>query len=307
MFTGVDTQAIALLPNAKTVYEVPITLESAGIGRYVVDYFGLKSSRTNLRSWRWVVNQALKTHDHTVKVGVVAKYLDNEDTYMSVFEALKSAAFSNGVGLEIVWIDSERLASGRLPSVIDQVDGLLVPGGFGKRGLEGKIRAAKYAAEQNIPYLGLCLGMQVAVVAAARQAGLKQANTIEVDENTAHPVIHIMPGQKDLWGTGGTMRLGDYPCRLTPGSLARKLYGKNQITERHRHRYEVNNQYRNQLEAAGLKLSGVSPDGQLVEVVERPDHPFFIASQFHPEFKSRPNRPHPMFSGFISSLKKRTN
>lgn len=307
MFTGVDQEAIALLPNAQTVYEVPITLEEAGIGHYISDYFNFKTPRVNLRSWRWVVRQATKDQQQTVQVGVVAKYMDNEDTYMSVFEALKSAAFACDVGLEIIWIDSERLASGRLPNVLKQVDGILVPGGFGKRGIEGKIRAADYANQSKTPYLGLCLGMQVAVVAAAREAGLKAANTIEVDEKTPYPVIHIMEGQKELWGTGGTMRLGDYPCQLGPESLARELYGKSKITERHRHRYEVNNEYRDQLEAAGLVLSGLSPDKNLVEIVERPNHPFFIASQFHPEFKSRPNRPHPMFEGFITSLKKRSN
>lgn len=306
MFTGVSEEAVALLPNASSVYEVPITLEETGIGRYITKRFNLGQQRANLRSWRWVVKQAAAEQSQTVKVGVVAKYLDNVDTYMSVFEALKSAAYSNDVGLDIVWIDSEKLASGPLPKIMSEVDGILVPGGFGKRGIEGKIRAAQFAAEQKKPYLGLCLGLQVAVIAAARSAGLKGANTIEVDAKTKYPVIHIMTGQEQLWGTGGTMRLGNYTCNLSADSLARRLYGKSRIDERHRHRYEVNNEYRQQLESDGLILSGLSPDGQLVEMVERANHPFFIASQFHPEFKSRPNRSHPMFDGFIASLKKRS-
>jgi CTP synthase len=210
--------------------------------------------------------------------------------------------------LSIEWIDAEKLdGGGRIPKRLKKVDGIVVPGGFGRRGIEGKIIAAQYALKRKVPYLGLCLGLQVGVVAVARQAGLKLANTVEVDENTPDPIIHIMPGQEQLWGTGGTMRLGNYPCKLARGTLARELYGRASIVERHRHRYEVNNDYRRLLTENGLILSGLSPDGQLVEIIEmRKKHPFFLASQFHPEFKSRPSRPHPMFDGFIATLKKRS-
>jgi CTP synthase len=308
LYTGVEERAIALLPNASSVYEVPLSLESAGIGKYIVERFDLKAGRPNLRNWRNVVTQANKDHKSSVTVGVVAKYMDNEDTYMSVFEALKSAAFKHDVGLSIEWIDAEKLdGGGRIPKRLKKVDGIVVPGGFGRRGIEGKIIAAQYALKRKVPYLGLCLGLQVGVVAVARQAGLKLANTVEVDENTPDPIIHIMPGQEQLWGTGGTMRLGNYPCKLARGTLARELYGRASIVERHRHRYEVNNDYRRLLTENGLILSGLSPDGQLVEIIEmRKKHPFFLASQFHPEFKSRPSRPHPMFDGFIATLKKRS-
>lgn len=307
MFSGVEKRAIALLPNAKSVYEVPLTLESSGVSHYIVEKLGLKVKRPNLRAWHYVARQATKTYKNTVSVGVVAKYLDNEDTYMSVFEALKSASYKHDIGLNIIWIDAEKLESNQKNNKLSKVDGILVPGGFGNRGFEGKIKAAEYAFKNKVPYLGLCLGLQVAVVAHARNFGLKMANSIEADAKTPDPIIHIMPGQERLWGTGGTMRLGNYPCLLAEGSLAKELYGKTRIEERHRHRYEVNNKYRTILTENGLNLSGMSPDGQLVEMIEARDHPFFIASQFHPEFKSRPNRPHPMFDGFINSLKNRLN
>lgn len=307
MFTGVEERAIALLPNARSVYEVPLTLEESGLGKYIVERLKLtpNAKRVNYKAWRKVVAQATKTYDSHVSVGVVAKYMDNEDTYMSVFEALKSAAFIHDVGLKIVWIDAEAIEHSSKPhKSLQAVDGILVPGGFGKRGIEGKIIAADYALQSKTPYLGLCLGLQVAVVAAARRASLDRANTVEVDADTPHPIVHIMPGQEALWGTGGTMRLGNYPCSLVPGSLAQQLYAKRIIYERHRHRYEVNNAYRTAINDGGLRVSGVSPDGSLVEIIEGAQHPFFIASQFHPEFKSRPNRPHPMFDGFIAALKK---
>lgn len=307
MYTGVESKAIALLPNAKTVYEVPLTLEVAGLGNYIVDKLRLKTGQPKLRSWRKVVTQATKQHESFIKIGVVAKYLDNEDTYMSVFEALKSAAYKHDIGLQIKWISAEKLNNKRSIASLAKVDGILVPGGFGKRGIEGKIRAANYAIESKTPYLGLCLGLQVAVIAAARRSGLKDANSVEVNPKTAHPVIHIMEGQADLRETGGTMRLGNYECILARGSRVRKLYGKKSVMERHRHRYEVNNAYRTMLTETGFNLSGLSPDGQLVEIIEMYDHPFFVATQFHPEFRSRPNRPHPLFDGFIAQLKKQAS
>jgi len=220
---------------------------------------------------------------------------------MSVFEAIKSAGWANHVQPHISWVDAEQLGADNTEELLSAYDAVVVPGGFGGRGVEGKIAAATYAMERRLPYLGLCLGMQVAVIALARRIGLTGANSTEIEPQAAHPVIDIMADQKHVTAKGGTMRLGDYPCELAPGSSAAKAYGTKQIVERHRHRYELNNHYRQQLEAAGLVLAGLSPDGQLVELIEMEHHPFFMASQFHPEFKSRPNRPHPMFDAFIKA------
>ena len=300
LFSGVEEAAIAILPNASTVYEVPLTLEEKGIGNYIVKRLKLRAKKPDNKNWEKMVASVKKKYDRKVTVGVVAKYLGNEDTYMCVFEALESAAHKHGVGINIKWINAEKVTPAKLRSV----DGIVVPGGFGERGIEGKIRAAGYAIDNKVPYLGLCLGMQALVVAVARKSGLKEANSVEVDPKTPDPVIHVMEGQDKLWGTGGTMRLGNYECVLEKGSKARKIYGKKSILERHRHRYEVNNDYRETLEKSGLRLSGLSPDNELVELVEHKTNPFMMASQYHPEFKSRPNRPHPMFDGFIGSLKK---
>jgi CTP synthase len=237
-----------------------------------------------------------------VHVGVVAKYLDNQDTYMSVFEALRAAGWAHNVGVTISWIDAEALAAKKDMRELEEVDGILVPGGFGERGVEGKIKAATFALETGKPYLGLCLGMQTAVIAAARRAGLADANSAEFSSTTKHAVIHVMEGQSGKENTGGTMRLGDYPCVLADNSLAAKVYGSKEATERHRHRYECNNDFRDEYESWGIRPVGFSPDHHLVEIIEAIDHPFFIASQFHPEFKSRPNRPHPLFGGFIDHL-----
>lgn len=301
MFSGVEERAIALLPNANSVYEVPLTLEAAGIGDYLTQRLNLPHRRPDLRAWRYVAKRATKPASRTVNIGIVAKYMDNEDTYMSVFEALAAAGFKHGCGVKLKWIEAEGLTRDNAKTKLKGVDGIVVPGGFGKRGLEGKIIAADYALSAKLPYLGLCLGLQMAVVAAARRTGLKRASSVELDPKTPDPVIHIMPEQERLWGTGGTMRLGNFEAVLKPGSLARKLYGVAKINERHRHRYEVNNAYRPVLSSAGLEFSGLSPDGRLVEVIEHKRHPYFIASQFHPEFKSRPNRPHPLFDGFVAA------
>ncbi len=300
LFSGVDEAAIAVLPNAETVYEVPLTLEKKGIGEYIVKRLKLRTKKPSNREWEKMVASVKVGYPKKVSVGVVAKYLGNEDTYLCVFEALESAAHKHGVEVGIEWINAEKVTPARLA----KVDGIIVPGGFGERGIEGKITAATYAIDHQVPYLGLCLGMQALVIAVARKGGLKQANTVEVDPKTPDPVIHIMEGQEKLRGTGGTMRLGNFECELQKGSLARKIYKAKSITERHRHRYEVNNDYRELLEKNGLKLAGLSPDGNLVELVEYPHNPYMIASQYHPEFKSRPNRPHPMFDEFIASLKK---
>lgn len=305
LFCGVPEKAIALLPNASTIYEVPLTLEDTGIADVICQRLDLKVKKPDLKAWRGVVSRATKPHESKVTVGVVAKYMDNTDTYMSVFEALRSAALWNDVELTIKWIDAEKLKTASdVEKAVSQVDGIVVPGGFGTRGLEGKIRAAQFALEsKKVPYLGLCLGLQMAVIAAARNAGIDDATSAEMDPSGKNLVIHTMADQKGKERTGGTMRLGDYPCVIEKGSLAAKVYGSTNIIERHRHRYECNNDYRSQYESWGIKPVGTSPDGNLVEMIEGIDHPFFMASQFHPEFLSRPNRQHPMFDGFIKACK----
>ena len=302
-FTGVDERGIVLLPNAKTVYQVPLTLEDAGLGKYLSERLNLHKPNADLKDWRKLVESATTKYDKSIKVGVVAKYMDNEDTYFSVFEALRAASWKHKVNMELVWVDAEKLDVDKGYQRLKKLDGIVVPGGFGTRALEGKIKAARYCLRNKVPYLGLCLGLQMGVIAAARESGLEAASSLELDPKTKEPVIYIMEGQDQVWGTGGTMRLGDYECVLDPNSKARKLYGKKTIVERHRHRYEVNNKYRDILTKAGVRFAGLSPDGNLVELIEVDDHPFFMASQYHPEFKSRPNRPHPMFDGFISTLK----
>ncbi len=299
LHSGIPKEAIVLLPNAKSIYEVPLTLEQEGIGDVIVKRLGIEAGKPDLAKWEDFVDKAVHRLTHRRSVAVVAKYLNNQDTYMSVFEALRAAAWSHSIGVDIHWVNAEELTDA---SILEQYDGILVPGGFGNRGVEGKIKAAQYALASKKPYLGLCLGMQVGVIAAARNYGITDANSTEIDPGAKNPVIHSMNGQKGKEGTGGTMRLGNYPCKLVPGSVASELYGENQIDERHRHRYEANNEYRDQYEAWGIKATGLSPDAKLVEIIEAIDHPFFVASQFHPEFKSRPNRPHPMFVGFIEAL-----
>jgi CTP synthase len=303
MFSGVAPEAIALLPNADSIYRVPLTLEDSGLTDVICKRLKLDGKQSDLAEWRTMVDGATKQHTKTVKVGVVAKYMDNTDTYMSVFEAVKAAAWANNVDVDIQWIDAEKLESEKDPSkVLTSVDGILVPGGFGQRALEGKIKAAQYCLENKFPYLGLCLGLQMAVIAAARSAGISDATTEELNAESKQLVISTMAGQKGLENTGGTMRLGNQNCHLADGSLAAKVYGTTDIIERHRHRYECNNAYRDEFESWGIRASGINPDNNLVEVIEAIDHPFFLASQFHPEFKSRPNDAHPMFDGFIKSL-----
>ncbi len=302
MFCGIPEEAVVLLPNADTVYEVPLTLEASGLYKILRERFGLDSGQPDMSGWREVVARATKTYDRTVRVGIVAKYLDNADTYMCVFEALKAAGWANDVAVDIKWIDAEKLGAvddDVLAASFAEVDGIVVPGGFGARGVEGKIRAAAFALKHELPYLGLCYGLHMAVIAAARLHGLTDANTTEVNPATEHPVIATMDGQEGKESTGGTMRLGNYDCDLTPNSLAARLYKTTSIVERHRHRFECNAHYVEQYESWGIRAVGRNPRTDLVEVIEGADHPFFLASQFHPEFKSRPNRPHPMFDGFI--------
>lgn len=306
MFSGVDQKAIVLLPNAKTIYEVPLTLHDTGISDIIIDRLGLgrKAKRADLKDWRQVVDRAQQKYDKNLTIGVVAKYLNNQDTYMSVFEALRSAAWANKVGINIRWIDAEELEKIKdVSSRMKGLDGIVVPGGFGVRGLEGKIKAARYALDYNVPYLGLCLGLQMGLIAAARRGGLSQASSTEINLDTPEPVVSTMSQQLGKENTGGTMRLGNYDCVLGKGTLARKLYGNDKIVERHRHRYEANNIYRDQYESWGIVASGLSPDGQLVEMIEAKDHLFFVATQAHPEFRSRPHRPHPLFDGLLKACK----
>ncbi len=304
MFTGVDKEAIVLLPNAQTVYQVPLTLEASHIDEIIVDRLGLRTHKANMNEWKRVVQSATTKYRRTLRIGVIAKYVDNADTYMSLFEAVKSAAWANEVNVDIVWVNAEKLEKDKKArEVLSTLDGIIGMPGFGSRGTEGKIWAADYAYENKIPYLGVCLGLQVAIIAMARRAGLKKANSTELDPKTPYPVVSTMAEQVGKENTGGTMRLGDYTAVLERGTKARKLYGQEKIIDRHRHRYEANNEYRDQYESWGLKISGTSPDGTLVEMIEIPNHPFFVATQAHPEFRSRPNRPHPLFVGLINAAK----
>ncbi len=302
LFCGVEEDAVALLPNAQTIYEVPLTLQAAGTDDVICKRLKLDGVTADMAEWESMVADATAKHSKKVTVGVVAKYMDNTDTYMSVFEALRHAGWQYDTDVAIKWIDAEALGTENAGQELKKIDGIVVPGGFGSRGVEGKIAAATYALNNKKPYLGLCLGMQVAVIAAARNAGLEQAHSTEFDADAADPVIHTMADQKGKENTGGTMRLGDYPCKIIAGSTAERLYGVPEIVERHRHRYEANNDYRHRYREWGIQVVGASPDDRLVEMIEALDHPFMVASQFHPEFKSRPNRPHPMFSGFIEAL-----
>ena len=265
-------------------------------------HLGFTAKKVDLSAWQKLLVSATKDHKKTVKVGIVAKYLDNEDTYISVVEALKAAAWNGDVALEYTWLDAE-LVEKNGTEALSGFDGILVPGGFGTRGVEGKVAAATYCLENDKPYLGLCLGLQVAVVAAARKGGVQRATSAELRPDAKDQAVYIMEDQKGKEATGGTMRLGDYPAELTKESLVAKLYGSTDIVERHRHRYEVNRKYESAIENGGLIVSGESPNGRLVEFVEGKDQRFFVATQAHPEFRSRPTRPHPLFIGFIEALK----
>jgi len=304
LFSGVPTEAIAMLPNAKSIYEVPLTLEDTGIAEVICRRLDVDGVKPDLSEWRKVVDRALAKPAKKLTVGIIAKYMDNHDTYMSVTEALASAAWWNNVDLSVKWIDAEALDDKEMDiaKAVEGCDGIVVPGGFGQRALEGKIRAAQYALTEKVPYLGLCLGLQMAVIAAARNGGIKDATSQELDPAGKHLLISTMADQKGKENTGGTMRLGDYVCKIEKGSLAEKVYNSTKIVERHRHRYECNNAFRDKYASWGITASGTSPDGHLVEMIEAVDHPYFIATQAHPEFKSRPNRPHPLFDGLVKAL-----
>ena len=290
------------IPNltAGLLYEVPLMLEREGLADVVVRRLGLICHMPDLTEWATMVHRA-KHPSGTVEIALVGKYVALHDAYLSVVEALTHGGIANGVKVDIRWIDSETVTEENVAKLLSGCAGVLVPGGFGSRGVEGKISAIRYARENNVPFLGICLGMQMAVVELARHAGLAGAHSSELVPHTPYPVIDLMPDQAGVTEKGGTMRLGSYPCVLTAGSKAAAAYGAEHIDERHRHRYEFNNAYRQALADAGLRLSGLSPDGRLVEIVELPDHPWFVGVQFHPELKSRPNRAHPLFREFIAA------
>ena len=306
-FCNVKPDCVIENRTVPCLYEAPLMLEEANFSEVVCRELGITSPRPNLTEWKEMVER-IRNADKTVTIGLVGKYIQLHDAYLSVVEALRHAGFACGADVRIRWFDSEELVNADLAEAFKGIDGIIVPGGFGNRGIDGMIRSAKYARENDVPYFGICLGMQVAVIEYARNAaGIKDAHSGEFDEQCKNKVIDFMPGQSDDIDKGGTLRLGAYPCEIRTGTVMERCYGSNHISERHRHRYEFNNEYRKVLEEAGLVLSGLSPDENLVETVELGDKKFFIGVQFHPEFKSRPNRPHPLFRGFIEAAIDSTN
>jgi CTP synthase len=308
LFASLPVEAIVSACDVDNIYKVPLTFRDQGVDDFILEHFGLEAPAPELSCWKEPIERSARA-TRSVRIALVGKYVQLEDAYLSVSEALRHAASLQDSRVEIEWIDSESLEGGdsrESLQELDDVDGILIPGGFGGRGIEGKIAAARVARERQIPYLGICLGMQVAVAEFARHvAGMEGANSTEFDIETPHPVIDLLPEQKEVADLGGTMRLGADPIKLHDGSRVRELYGEAVIYERHRHRFEVNNLSRKRLQSAGLHVSGTSPDERLVEVIELDDHPFFVASQFHPEFKSRPERPAPLFGGFVAAALER--
>jgi CTP synthase len=308
LFCDVDKRAVVPMITAEVLYEVPLLLEKAGVGDYIVERLGLQARATpDWIPWKQLVESVRKPKP-VVKIALVGKYVELKDAYMSVREAVNHAALSLGVEAEIKWVHSADLEKNKGWDEVKSADGIIVPGGFGSRGIEGKIQAAHYARENNVPYLGLCLGMQLMCVEFARNIlGHEDANSTEFDRSTEYPVIDLMLEQRAITDMGGTMRLGLYPCVLQPGTKVSAAYSEKQVEERHRHRWEFNNAYRQEFENAGMVFSGISPDGMLMEVAELKDHPYMVGSQFHPEFLSRPMRPHPLFVGLIKAAKERSN
>jgi len=303
LFCDVKIDNVISEPNAWSIYAVPLMLEEAGLGRIVVEELGLgeRAAQADLGEWRFLVDR-IRGARIPLTIGLVGKYIELPDAYLSVAESVKHASWAAGCNVKLVWIDSEKLERDRDVEPLIGLDGIVVPGGFGYRGIEGKVQAVRFGRERKVPTLGLCMGMQCMVIELARTAlGTEDANSTEFDAFTPHPVIDLLPEQRDIADKGGTMRLGSYPCVLEAGSLAGRAYGQPIVLERHRHRYEFNNSYRELLAARGMKFTGLSPDGRLVEIVELADHPFYLGTQFHPEFKSRPNRPHPLFANFVDA------
>jgi CTP synthase len=302
LFCDVDKEAVISLVTSDTIYEVPLLLEDAGLGEFMVRRLGLGAEKSNLEEWRDMVAR-LKAPKEPVIIGLVGKYVELRDAYYSVREALCHAALAHNREVRMEWLDSEQL-DGRCDDKLEHVQGIIVPGGFGYRGIEGMTIAAKFAREREIPYFGLCLGMQIMVIEFGRHVfHTEKVNSTEFDANSEYPVIDLLPEQRNVQHKGGTMRLGTYPCHLVTGTIAARAYGTEVVHERHRHRYEFNNHFRQPLEEAGLVCSGLSPDGRLVEITELRDHPWMLACQFHPEFKSHPDSPHPLFVGFIGAAK----
>ena len=301
LFTDVEPRAVVACTDASDIYHVPLNLQAEGLDRLVMEKLGLEGGQLDLTEWTELISK-IDSLAGVVRIALVGKYVQLQDAYLSVVEALRHAGIHHGREVEVVWVDAESLRPDEIRSRLASVDGILVPGGFGVRGIEGKILAVRYARENKVPFLGICLGMQVAVVEFARNlVGMVGANSSEFDPSTPYPVIDLLPEQKDLEDMGGTMRLGSYPTKLVPETVASRAYGEEVIYERHRHRYEFNNMFRSQMTDAGLVISGVSPDERLVEVVEVADHPWFLGCQFHPEFKSRPTRAQPIFREFVGA------
>uniref|UniRef100_A0A832HAW7 CTP synthase n=1 Tax=Oscillatoriales cyanobacterium SpSt-402 TaxID=2282168 RepID=A0A832HAW7_9CYAN len=301
-FCDVPAACVVSCPDAGSIYEVPLVLEREGLANQALDLLQLEQRNPDLTQWATLVER-LYHPVHKVEVAIVGKYVQLGDAYLSVVEALRHAAIALDSALNIRWVNSEEVEVKGAEVLLQGIDGIIVPGGFGPRGVDGKIDAISYARQQNIPFLGLCLGMQCSVIEWARNVShLHEANSSEFNPSAQNPVINLLPEQQDVVDLGGTMRLGLYPCRLAPNTLAFNLYGEEVVYERHRHRYEFNNAYRNVFAESGYTISGTSPDGRLVEIIELPDHPFFVATQFHPEFQSRPNHPHPLFRGFFQAV-----
>lgn len=301
LFCDIEKDAIIPLMDVQSIYEVPLVLEERGVGNLVTAKLGLSQRDADLRDWSDIVRR-MKEAEDTVVIGLVGKYVESKDAYLSICEALKHSAASLGVQVVIRPIEAGMLKETNVADVLSGVDGILVPGGFGHRGIEGKIEAVRYAREHGVPFFGICLGMQVAVIEFARNVlGFSDAHSTEFDPDTSHPVIDLLPSQRGMRNKGGTMRLGNYRCLLARSSQSFALYGREEIWERHRHRYELNEDFVDHLEGRGMVMAGFNPEYQVVEIVELPDHPFFVGVQFHPEFKSRPNRPHPLFLGFLKA------
>jgi len=307
LFCDVKIENVISEPDAWSIYGVPLMLEESGVGRIVVEELGLTERATapDLREWQALCD-SIRQASIPLEIGLVGKYIELQDAYLSVAESIRHASWAAGCNVKIRWVDSEKLEHAGDTEPLAGLDGVVIPGGFGYRGIEGKVRAARYGRESALPTLGLCMGMQCMVIELARSAlGTDDANSTEFDAFTPHPVIDLLPEQRDLADKGGTMRLGSYPCVLTEGSLAHRAYKQPIVLERHRHRFEFNNAYRELLETNGMRFSGLSPDGRLVEIVEIPEHPFYLGTQYHPEFRSRPNRPHPLFTAFIQAALER--
>ncbi len=304
-FCGVNDRAVIPSLDADSIYSVPLALKEEGLCREVLDVLDMTDHECDLQNWEQLVHN-LRHPGPAVKVALVGKYVQLNDAYLSVVEALRHACLAQNASLNIHWICAEQIEANGPDKLLKGMDAVVVPGGFGNRGVDGKVSAIRWAREQRVPFLGLCLGMQCAVIEWARhQAGLKEATSAELNQHSDHPVIHLLPEQQDVVDMGGTMRLGVYPCRLKQNTMAQSLYGEQVVYERHRHRYEFNNSYRNLFLESGYTISGTSPDGRLVELIELPSHPFFAACQYHPEFLSRPGKPHPLFRGLIEAAQLR--